>query len=82
MRALHRVGTDGERDVDAVVDDEHRLGVAHGPHQATAEEGEVGRAEVLLADLDGRKAGGQALTDDRGEVPAACLRTVSDEAKA
>ena len=82
MRALHRAGADGERDVDAVVDDQHCPGIARRPHEPAAEEGEIGRAQILLADLNGGKAGGQALADDGDEVPAAGLRAVSDEAEA
>ena len=82
VRALHRVGADRERDVDAVVDDRASPRRRASAPEPAAEEGEVGGAEVLLADLDGGEAGGQALADDGDEVPAARLRAVSDEAEA
>ena len=53
--------------------------LARERRQAAAERGEIGGAEVLLAQLDGGKPGGQALADDGDEVPAAGLAAVGDE---
>ena len=50
--------------------------------ETPAEEGEIAGAQVLLANLNRREAGGQALADDGDEIPAAGLRAVSDQAEA
>ena len=78
-RALDGVGADRQRDVDAIVDDEQRLTVQGQRAEATADEGQVRRAEILLTDLNGGQARRQALTHDRGEVAAAGLGAVGDE---
>src|SRR4030095_8142956 len=62
-----------------------RPGGKPSPHTATrapAHEREIGGAQVLLADLDGGEAGGQALAHHGDEVAAPSLRAVSDEAEA
>ena len=68
-----RVGADGQRHVDAVVDDQEGPAVERERAEPAAQEGEVGGAEVLLAHLDSRQAGREALANDRGEVAAARL---------
>ena len=79
--ALHGVGARGERDVDAVVDDQQRTALARGRAQAATQHGEVGGREVLLAHLDGGKTGGEAFAHDGDEVTAAGLATIGDEAE-
>ena len=46
---------------------------------APAHEGQLGRPEVLFANLDGRQTRREALAHDRGEVAAVGLGTISDE---
>src|SRR5206468_8675450 len=79
--ALDRVGADGQRDIDAVVDDQERLAVEREGTEAPAHEGEVGGAEVLFTHLHGRQPGREAVADDRGELAATGLGAVSDEAE-
>lgn len=51
MHACRLARTDGERDVDAVVDDDKRA-VAHGRHERGAQLHQLARRPVLLAHLD------------------------------
>ena len=79
MRALNALRADGERNVDAVIDDQKR----HGPQRAhpAAQRAELGDGEVFLADLNGGQPRGHTRGDDLDEVAAACLATVGDEAE-
>jgi hypothetical protein len=80
-RALHGIGADGQRHVDAVVDDQEGAAIEREGAQPAADEGQVGGPEVLLAHLNGRQTRRQAVAHDRGEIAAARLGAVSDEAE-
>ena len=77
--ALHGVGTDRQRDVDAVVHDQERAGVDRDGADAPAEEGQVRGAQVLLPHLYGRQPGREAGADEAHELPAPRLGAVGDE---
>jgi len=59
MAELHAVGADRGRDVDPIVDEEHRARVASRGAQALGEGEERSPVEILVAELQGRQAGAE-----------------------
>src|SRR5262249_49184989 len=66
---------------EGVGEDRERAGIEREGAQPAADEGQVGGPEVFLADLNGRQTRRQAVAHDHGEIAAARLAAVSDEAE-